>query len=239
MKIFHAGWPPGHLMALALLFSVVYSARAWSETGTDPSQACTKLEFTDFSMIQDVPTQITQSKFVEAAKRSPALCDVQGYVAPNIGFHLQLPLSQWNGKFIEVGCGGSCGMFFDSLCNTPLSRGYACIASDMGHKSTTTDGKWAYNNLQAEIDWSFSATHVVALAGKAVTEQFYRRKPERSYFHGCSTGGRQGTIEAQRFPGDFDGIIAGAPPFSETDTLMLMLWADRSIKDTHGQSILK
>jgi len=219
--------------AVVLLF--LTSLHAWGAETGPAARACEILPTVDFSAVQDASIQITEAAPISPGKDVPAVCDVQGYVSSNIGFHFRLPLSNWNGKFIEVGCGGSCGVFFDFLCNTPLSRGYACIASDMGHKSTTTDGKWAYNNLQAEVDWSFRATHIVALAGKAITERYYGRKPNFSYFHGCSTGGRQGTIEAQRFPWDFDGIIAGAPPFSETDALMHVLWNEQAVRDSKGQ----
>lgn len=97
-------------------------------------------------------------------------------------------------------------------CRAALRKGYACIVSDMGHKGTREAGLWGYNNLQGKLDWGFRATHVAALAGKAITERYYRHGPKKSYFMGCSTGGRQALQEAQRFPTDFDGIIAGAPP---------------------------
>jgi feruloyl esterase len=203
------------------------------------SAQCIAIKHADFSQIPDAPTQIVDILFVKATQANIGYCEVSGYVAPNVGFMIRLPSSNWNGKFLEVGCGGSCGSFFTFLCDTPLRKGYACIASDMGHKSASVDGMWAYNNPQAEIDWSFRATHVAALAGKAITAWFYGREPNFSYFHGCSTGGRQGMIEAQRFPWDFDGIIAGAPPFSETDTLMHILWGERSILEKNGKPILE
>src|ERR1700722_6289307 len=90
------------------------------------SEQCTALESTDFSTIQDAPVQITQAKLIEATSGTPAHCLVQGYVTPNVGFELQLPADNWNGKFIEIGCGGSCGhTHWVFWC--PLHRGYACI----------------------------------------------------------------------------------------------------------------
>jgi len=122
-----------------------------------------------------------------------------------VGFLLRLPTNNWNGKFIEQGCGGYCGNYrFITWCDNALRRGYTCIVSDGGHKSAR-DAKWAYNNLQAEIDLGFRAPHVTAIAGKAITERYYSQTPKKSYFMGCSTGGRQALMEAQRFPWDFDG----------------------------------
>lgn len=156
---------------------------------------------------------LTDAAPTAASNELPAFCRVQGYIAPNVGFELRLPVDKWNGKFLEVGCGGFCGILDGAVggCMDPLRRGYACIATDMGHKGNGRDMVWAYNNLQAEVDFGFRSTHVTLLAGKAIAERFYSKAPHKSYFVGCSTGGRQGMMEAQKYPADFDGIIAGAP----------------------------
>ena len=107
------------------------------------------------------------------------------------------------------------------LCEGPVSRGYACIASDMGHQAASSLGLWAEDNLQAQADWGFRATHVTVLAGRALLEAYYSRAAEHAYFYGCSTGGYQGLVESQRFPWDFDGIVAIAPDAeSEADISM-------------------
>jgi len=218
-----------------LLAALCTQARA---AGPGPSSGdCKALQSTDFSTVQDAPTQIIEAKPMSAQEGRPELCDIQGYISPNVGFHLQLPVSNWNRKFIEVGCGGQCGVLFDFLCNGPVRRGYACIASDMGHKSTTQDVKWAYNNLLGQIDWAFRATHVVALAGKAILSKFYEQKAEKSYMTGCSTGGHQGLIEAQRFPWDFDGIVVGAPSITMQTVAVNKVWADRVLRDRDGQPL--
>jgi feruloyl esterase len=126
----------------------------------------------------------------------------------------------------------------DWLCPALLKKGYACLASDMGHEGRIEDGLWAYNNLQAELDFGYRAAHVTALAGKAISEDFYGRAPDRSYFCGCSTGGREGLVEAQRFPWDFDGIIAGAPASDQAGTIMTRLWAALALRASDGRSIL-
>jgi feruloyl esterase len=109
----------------------------------------------------------------------------------------------------------------------------------MGHQSTDGDAIWAYNNPQAEIDHGYRAGHVAALAGKAIVERYYGQNPRKSYFIGCSTGGRQAMMEAQRFPWDFDGIVAGAPSLSLTGVHMNLLWANRALIGETGEPVLK
>ncbi len=188
----------------------------------EPPNACKALEG-DAGQIPDAPTHVVAAQLVRATAETPPYCRIEGYVQPQIGFELRLPQDNWNGKFAEIGCGGFCGFLSTQLCDNVIRQGYSCIVSDMGHKSTGLDAKWAFNNLQGEVDFAFRSTHVVALAGKALTERYYGKAPRRSYYMGCSTGGRQGMVEAQRFPHDFDGIIAGAPVIDETgDTLPLI-----------------
>ncbi len=223
-------------IALVVMTGLIAAAQA--QEPTDAAKRCAGLANTDFSRVIDAPTQVTLSKSVAATADLPAFCQVQGYVSPSVGFELRLPLSNWNGKFFKHGCGGFCGAILTAACSEPLRKGYACIASDMGHKSTGLDAKWGYNNPQAEIDFGYRATHVSAMAGKAITEQFYAKAPSRSYYMGCSTGGRQGLVEAQRFPYDFDGIVAGAPVINETGAGMQLLWNVVVNRDKQGKQIL-
>ncbi len=200
-------------LASFALYASPSSAHPESATAILPDQ-CNALAHSDFSRVQDAPTQITEARWVTANTDIPAHCRVQGYVAPQVGFDIRMP-EHWNRKLLMIGCGGYCGGLSsqDSVCDAPLRNGYACVVSDMGHRSNSiADGLWAYNNLQAKIDFGYRATHVATLAGKAITEETYRSAPDRSYFFGCSTGGRQALVSAQRFPWDFDGIIAGDPP---------------------------
>jgi len=191
----------------------------------DPPAQCKALASADFSQVLDATAQVKEAQMVSATKDDPAYCRIQGYVTPNVGIEVRLPTAGWNGKFLKVGCGGLCGTIIPEHCEFAVRRGYACIVSDMGHTSTGNDGKWAYNNLEGKVDFAYRATHVAALAGKAITERYYRKAPERSYFIGCSQGGRQALVEAQRFPWDFDGIIAGAPVISHTLSSLHLLWA--------------
>ncbi len=167
------------------------------------------------------------TNFVAADAQGPAYCQVTGYVAPNVGFEMRLPAVSWNGKMLEVGCGGDCGYIAAGACRGPLERGYACIATDTGHRGQ--GGAWASNDLEALIDFAYRAIHVVAIAGREVVKRYYDTPPKHSYFFGCSTGGRQGLIEAQRFPWDFDGIISGAPWIQDSDSAMNYVWTARAL----------
>jgi feruloyl esterase len=224
-----------------ILLSVVASllgalpCEAQTEAATDTSAAtCSALASADFSGIAEAPTQIVDAQIVEAKDGVPRFCQVRGYVWPQVGFELRLPVSDWNHKFIEIGCGGSCGhLGWTFWC--PTHRGYACIASNMGHQSgKEQDGLWAYNNLQGQMDFGYRGAHVVAVAGKAITESYYRNAPKYSYFHGCSTGSRQALMEAQRYPWDFDGIIGGGVWVDDADTLSF-LWHSRMLRNADGK----
>jgi hypothetical protein len=201
------------------------------------ADACKSLSNADFSHVADAPTSINEAHIVDAAGPIPSFCLAKGYVTPHVGIELRLP-ANWNGKFMEVGCGGSCGFYFAGLCNAPLRKGYACIASDMGHSGTSNDAKWSYNNLEAQIDWGYRAAHVTAIAGKAITEEYYRRSPGKSYFMGCSTGGREALVEAQRFPWDFDGIIAGAPVTDFYAYPVDLFWPIRALSAADGSLLV-
>ncbi len=226
--------------------SVVAAILVWA-LGIIPGQArateaprekehCEALASVEFSTIADAPTQVTKAELFPGSGKTPPYCLVQGYVAPQIGFELRLPSSNWNGKFLEVGSGGWGGMSFPFLCSGPLRKGYACIAADMGHRAGVVQGLWASNNLQAQVDFGYRATHVTALAGKAIVEAYYVSPPSKSMMLGCSTGGYQGMVEAQRFPWDFDGIIAISPDSGdEADLAMRILWHRQQVVDGDGK----
>lgn len=209
------------LLAILALGGTAGLAHATPANPTTAAVQCKALESVDFSGIQDAPTQVIEAKLVGSTDSAGGFCQMQGYVSPQVGFELLLPSTNWNGKFIHLGNGGHGGAIWPGACSMPLARHYACLQSDMGDKGTVLDGLWAYNNLSAELDWGYRATHVATLAGKAITQSFYQKPAAHSYFSGCSTGGRQAIQEAQRFPWDFDGIIAGAPPIRLADLKLL------------------
>lgn len=229
--------------ALWAFAAIVQAAAAESPAASAPSNVqvvakCEALESADLATVQDAPTRIDSAKLVEASDGAPAYCEVEGYVAPSVGILMRLP-TQWNGKFLEAGCGGFCGMYtFIWLCNAPLQKGYACITTDMGHKGKEAAGaEWAYNNPQAVIDFAFRATHVTALAGKAIAKAYYGSAPSKAYFQGCSTGGYQGLVEAERFPWDFNGIIVGAPAIHYSQIVASFAYRARALHDVAGKPL--
>ena len=220
------------LLGLTLLLPGLKPAFAADATAfvVPDAAACAKLAQTDFGYIPDAPTNVNAARLVAATDTTPAYCKVEGYVAPTVGIEVHLPTQNWNGKFMEYGCGGFCGSLSNAiLCDSLNARGYGCVVTDMGHKSTGKDAKWAFNNLQGEIDFGFRATHVALLAGREIATRFYQKDPKYSYFMGCSTGGRQSLVSAQRFPDDFDGIIGGAPPISHTGDGLALAWTVQSL----------
>ena len=139
----------------------------------------------------------------------PAACRVVGRVSPAVNFEVWMPVANWNGKFQAVGGGGFAGVISYGAMATALGRGYATASTDTGH--STPGGSWALGHPELVVDFGYRAIHEMTVKAKVIVEAFYGKGPRLSYFVGCSTGGRQGLMEAQRFPGDYDGIVAGAP----------------------------
>jgi feruloyl esterase len=169
----------------------------------------------DFSQIPDAPARVSSATVVGATATAPELCDVKGYVAPQVQFELKLPTKSYQGRYLQAGCGGFCGSITPTTfpaCDAELGGDFALSTTDDGHAGASGfDAVWAANDRQLRIDMYFRAVHVTAVASKAIIAAFYGQAPRYSYFNGCSEGGREGLMEAQRYPDDFDGIVAGAP----------------------------
>lgn len=169
--------------------------------------------------------------FPEAA-RLPAFCRVGGIVRPStdseIKFEVWLP-SDWNGKFMGVGNGGFAGSIPYRDMGEPLSRHYATAATDTGHEGAGFDVSWALGHREKLIDFGYRAVHEVTVRAKLIVNAYYGQPAKYSYWSGCSTGGRQGLASAQRFPADFDGIIAGAPANWLTHMTAAALWKIQEI----------
>lgn len=156
-------------------------------------------------------TTVTAATVIAASGATPQHCQVDATVATpgnTVNFRLGLP-SAWNNKFYFEGVGGFAGSI-GSL-RPGLARGYASASTDTGHQGGTTDASWALGNPAKRIDYGHRGTHVTAVAAKALSQAYYGSAPRFSYFNGCSNGGRQALMEAQRYPEDFDGLIAGNP----------------------------
>ena len=143
----------------------------------------------------------------------PPHCRVAATIKPtpdsNIEIEVWMPVSNWNQKFQAVGNGGWAGTISYAAMAAALQDGYATASTDTGHKGG--DSVFALGHPERVKDFAYRAVHEMTVKSKAIVWAFYDRGPRLSYWNGCSTGGKQGLIEAQRYPDDFDGIISGAP----------------------------
>jgi len=138
-----------------------------------------------------------------------AHCRVNGVIGTEIKFSLLMP-DDWNHKFLMGGGGGFVGRI-DNQAQFVVNAGYATVGTDTGHSGGVTDASWALNNEERRINFGYLAVHRTAETSKAIIRSYYGAPQTRAYFSGCSNGGRQALMEAQRYPDDFDGIVAGAP----------------------------
>lgn len=129
----------------------------------------------------------------------------------NIEMEIWLPTKNWNGKFLAVGNGSWAGSISLSAIADGLSQGYATASTDTGHKGDTAE--FAIGHPDKLTDFAYRSIHEMTIRSRDIVQKFYNKAPSRSYFNGCSTGGWQGLAEAQRYPADFDAIIAGAPVY--------------------------
>lgn len=163
----------------------------------------------------------------------PASCRVTGVIRPvadsEIGFEAWLPATGWNGRFLGIGNGSLAGSIDTLSLGLALKRNYAVAATDTGHLADSRKGSWALNHPEKAKDYGYRAIHETAVVGKAVVRAFYGRAPSHAYFASASNGGRAALMEAQRYPEDYDGILAGAPAFNVSDTLVGWAWNQQHI----------
>jgi feruloyl esterase len=177
---------------------------------------------------------VTSATLVQAAGGVPEYCRVLGVIPPEIRFSVDLP-TDWNRRLYMYGNGGFAGEPPEAPARIAaslhaLQRGFATTSTDTGHDSTVEPlGSFALNNLQKEIDYSFRAVHLTLQTAKTIAARYYDAPPNFSYWDGCSTGGRQGLMSAQRFPDDFDGILAGAPVLNFSGTMTSYAWTQQAL----------
>jgi tannase/feruloyl esterase len=158
----------------------------------------------------------------------PAFCQVAVSIKPSkdsdIKVEVWMPVSGWNGKFMAVGNGGWAGSISYPSMSSALAQGFATASTDTGHEGTNGDGSFALGHPEKVIDFGYRAVHEMTVKAKAIIAAYYENSPKLSYWNGCSTGGRQGLREAQRFPADFDGIVVGAPANNWTHLTAQFIW---------------
>ncbi|MFQ5700037.1 MAG: tannase/feruloyl esterase family alpha/beta hydrolase [Myxococcota bacterium] len=179
------------------------------------------------------------------SEKLPAYCRVRGVIQPAIHFELRMPLEGWNDKLYMAGCGGLCGRLeadeptHSNGINVALQQSYAAVATDAGHRGAhEADGAWALDSRDAERDWAWRAIPEVVRVSQALVGRYYDRPPTRSYFSGCSNGGRMGALAAQRLPELFDGVIVGCPALDWATLAMHGAWLVQANTDADGAPIV-
>jgi feruloyl esterase len=174
-----------------------------------------ELHDTTITAAQSIPAGTYTASDGEVFSDMPAFCRVAATLTPtsdsDIGIEIWMPASTWNGKFQGVGNGGFAGSISYAALASDVQLGYATVSTDTGHTGESTNGSFALEHPQKIIDFGYRAVHLMTVIGKQIAVAFYGNQPRDSYFTGCSTGGRQALMEAQRFPNDYDGIVAGDP----------------------------
>jgi hypothetical protein len=166
--------------------------------------------------LPDVSLEKVETVTPDARQHPGAAAHVRvlGVIGGHIRFELLLP-DNWNQRFVMGGGGGFVGSIQNGARDS-VNRGYATVGTDTGHESNGVVARWAQDNPEAQVNFGFLAVHRTAQVAQALVRAYYHADPAYSYFVGCSRGGGQAMMESQRYPGDFDGIVAGAPAFNWT-----------------------
>ncbi len=206
------------ISTLALVFGLTACEAISLQGATCESMAALKLTdatITAATVVAAGPFAAPEARGGRSIEVSAAFCRVSITLKPSsdsdIHVEVWMPASGWNGKFQGVGNGGFAGTISFAELGYAVSHGYAAAATDTGHRGTATDAQWGLNHPEKITDLGYRAIHETAESAKSVIKTFYGEGPKHSYFNSCSTGGRQALMEAEQYPADYDGIVAGAP----------------------------
>jgi pimeloyl-ACP methyl ester carboxylesterase len=215
-----------------------------------PVTSCASLARMNFTGVPDAPGKVTSATVVTDPPPAPKVpfCDVKGLFAPRTHFEMKLPVATWQGQYVQEGCEAYCGTLQQLLSDIP-DAGITCTAADNGElalatddeghtSSSLTDGRWAKNSLALRVVFGLTSEHSLAQIARAVMTAYYGRPASFSYYDGCSTGGREALMLAQRYPGDFNGIIAGAPASNVAPLALLNAWLVTRNTGPGGHQIL-
>src|SRR5262245_6062064 len=196
-----------------------------------PQMACV-----DVQALSSPTTTLIATETIAAADGVPEHCRISGVIAPEIRFEVNLPAA-WNRRFYMHGNGGFAGETPETGARpryraAALRHGFVTATTNTGHDAASEPLATFAASHQKRIDYAFRAVHLTAVEGKRIAAAYYGRPPAYAYWDGCSTGGRQGLISAQRFPADFDGIVAGAPVLGFVNTVTQSLWNGLVLTDT-------
>jgi tannase/feruloyl esterase len=221
--------------ALAATSPIIPATMDCAALATDP----------DFVTIRGNPTAIASATVVPASSSNPEYCDVKGMIAPQTHFEMYLPTKSWQGRYLQNGCGGYCGQVSKQsfpTCDATLGGDFAMATDDEGH--TTSGGLggaglFAFNSHKLRKLYGYESEQSLYVVARSIITAFYGQAPHTSYYDGCSDGGREAMEMAERYPDDFNGIIAGAPEIiagplnAENQT-----WDYKVNTDANGNAIL-
>jgi feruloyl esterase len=205
-----------------------------------PRLACADLAKVDMTAIGGTGSTIASAAEGSGAQPGP-VCIVEGTLAPAIRFRVELPAKSWTQRYLQTGCGGLCGNLNINIgaadgCPNIDQTGFVVASTDMGHEGM--GGEFG-RDPQRRADFAYRGVHLTAIAAKALIRAYYGKSEKFSYFSGCSDGGREALIEAERFPADFNGIIAGAPAMNfQVQNSLYHGWQARSNTGPDGKAIL-
>ena len=223
-------WMPSTALVRAQAFADRTTALVdYSKADIEPHKSCDALgKFRSKDIAQ------ISAATMPAGSAAPAHCRVTGLLSPEIAFEVSLP-AKWNGRFYMIGNGGHAGEALDDpgrvvQRNQALELGFAFAQTNTGHDARKEPGaSFVMSNPQKAIDYAWRAVHLTATTAKAITKDYYGKPISRAYWNSCSNGGRQGLIEAQRFPDDFDGIVANAPWVDQTGFTIGAMWNQKAL----------
>jgi feruloyl esterase len=204
-----------------------------------PVKSCSELTNVDLGAIGGEGSRIT--KVEETSVDGVGVCSVQGILAPSIGFEVRLPTETWTQRYLQVGCGGLCGNIRLAAgaangCVPLKAGGFVVAGTDMGHQGR--DASFG-DDPRKRVDFADRAQHLTAVTAKKLIQAFYGRPQAYAYLTGCSDGGREALVEAERYPEDFNGIIAGAPAMNfQVQNAMFHAWQARANTGSDGKAIL-
>jgi feruloyl esterase len=231
------------MAAAALMASLGFVSQAGAQAFADVQQA-----LVDYSKADLTPRKtcdaVARRKWKEvieikatvvaAAGQVPAFCRITGTIKPEVAFEVTLP-ERWNGRFYMIGNGGHAGENLEDAGrvtqrNAAMQLGFAFAQTNTGHDSRKEPGgTFVMSNPDKAIDYAYRAVHVTATTAKDMIAAYYPKKARYSYWNSCSNGGRQGLMSAQRFPKDFDGVLANAPWADQTGFTVGALWNQRAV----------
>ncbi|RLQ22532.1 tannase/feruloyl esterase family alpha/beta hydrolase [Seongchinamella sediminis] len=190
-------------------------------------------------------TTVSRAHEMRDHQQLPTFCQLEGQIADKIGFVMRLPAADWNGKFVVAGCGGFCGSLnpdkpgYSNSLNAALRDGYAAIQTDSGHQAPSWQTDWALDDPRALELYAGAWMPLAVASGQALATSYYASAPRRTYFSGCSNGGRLGLFAAQRYPELFDGIAAGDGIFDLSGNGGIHgLWLLQTTRRSDGSAVI-